>query len=127
MSGFSNVTYPRARAAYPCCECHLGIAKGEVYARIAGASDGRAWAVKMCRKCEALNDYAWGIADYDAGPCFGYLVDWLEEYELPHVLAADMKPAVAGHYLGLLFSLKERREAAKMLRKTGPCAAVASG
>lgn len=129
MSGFSNVTYPRARAAYPCCECHLGIAKGDVYARIAGASDGRAWAVKMCRRCEALNDYAWGLVTghEEDGPCFGYLVDWLEEYELPKVLVQQMEPAVAGHFLGLLFSLKERREAAKMLRKTGPCAAVASG
>lgn len=127
MSSFSNVTYPRARAAYPCCECHLGIAAGEVYARIAGASDGRAWSVKMCRRCEALNDFAWGIADYDAGPCFGYLVDWLVDYELPAALAATMLPADAGHFLGLLFSLNERREAAKMIRKQAPCAAVASG
>ena len=129
MSGFSNVTYPRARAAYPCCECHLGIAKGEVYARIAGASDGRAWAVKMCVRCEALNDYAWAeMRDEppDLGPAFGYLVDWLDGLDAPWVTAADMKPAVAGHFLGLLFSLNERREAAKMIRKQGS-AAVASG
>ena len=129
MSSFSNVTYPRARAAYDCCECHLGIAKGEVYARIAGASDGRAWSVKMCVRCDALNTFAWSLpmGHREDGPHFGYLVDWLEENELPAVLAATMLPADAGHYLGLLFSLKERREAAKMIRKTGPCAAGAGG
>lgn len=129
MSSFSNVTYPRARAAYPCCECHLGIAAGEVYARIAGASDGRAWSVKMCVRCDALNTFAWSLpmGHREDGPHFGYLVDWLEENELPGVLAATMEPATAGHFLGLLFSLNERREAAKMAIKKTRCAAVASG
>ena len=126
---FCATTYPRARAAYDCCECHLGIAAGEVYARIAGASDGRAWSVKMCVRCEALNTFAWALpmGHREDGPAFGYLVDWLVDYELPAALAATMLPADAGHFLGLLFSLNERREAAKMIRKQAPCAAVASG
>jgi hypothetical protein len=82
MSDFHTATFPKARKPHTCEECRLPVAIGDRYARHAGAFDGMGYALPLCLRCDALNNYAWKIArqigcDGEDGPPFGGIVAWL--------------------------------------------------
>lgn len=85
MSGdFCTVSTPRANKSHTCVECRRAIARGMKHARIAGATDGAAWAERMCLDCLALSEEVWALLRADNlnpedGPRFGGLAAWIRE------------------------------------------------
>jgi hypothetical protein len=112
MSDFATTRYRKARKPHRCEECRRMIAPGEDYARIAGATDGRAWSVAMCSRCEALTCAAWEVVhrdnmDPEEGPRFGEMVPWLlDALDFPDVMTL-LSPEIAGHFAGLVFRAEE--------------------
>mgnify|MGYP005609422867 CR=1 FL=1 len=112
----------RARKPHRCVECYRTIAPGDTYARFAGVGDGSAWSEPMCLACEALNTYAWRLvrticAHEEDGPRFGQLVAWLAECDPPELVAAEMPPDTATHFLRLVRELEERTNVERELRR----------
>ena len=76
----------------------------------------------MCLACEALNTYAWRLvrticAHEEDGPRFGQLVAWLAECDPPELVAAEMPPDTATHFLRLVRELEERTNVERELRR----------
>ena len=110
MSDFVTSHYPKAKVPHKCVECRCAIVPGERYCRVAGTTDGCIWSVKLCLRCDMLNDAAWDFArgGDSEGPPFGEIVPWLlDALDMPDVLAL-LSPEAAGHFCGLVFAMRER-------------------
>ncbi len=66
----------RARKEHRCCEGAHRIAPGELYSYVSGVWDGRGNSFKQCLTCAALFEALGDAAQWDCGPCF----EGLEEY-----------------------------------------------
>jgi hypothetical protein len=51
--GFYNVTYPKARKAHWCVECHVDILPGTQYARHTQENEGSVSSTAICVDCDA--------------------------------------------------------------------------
>ncbi len=74
-----------ARKPHQCCEggCRRVIVQGVAYVRIRGVFDRDFYSVASCKRCVRLRQKAWARYgehyDYDGGPVFGGLLEWLRE------------------------------------------------
>lgn len=118
MTDFATSRYPKARVAHRCVECRHDIKPGERYVRVSGATDGRMWADKFCRRCDVLNKVAWdevrrsGMHEED-GPIPGDVVPWLLDALYLSDILARLDAEAQGHFLGLRFAMLENASEAK--------------
>ena len=53
---FYEVTWPKARKEYKCCECGYMIKRGEVHEKYSGKWDGDMGRFRTCGRCADLRD-----------------------------------------------------------------------
>lgn len=78
-----NQTTPIAKKEHKCFECRGVIEPGEKYHRTWGVWNGEVSKFKTCDDCETLRHLMGKDRDLDEWPCFGGLLEDVEESDVP--------------------------------------------
>lgn len=88
MPEFTDREIRKARKKHRCCECNVIIKPGDKYVRTCGVWDYGFNYFKQCLGCDSIfttcyeKAYSYCGCDWDEGPCFGELFDWINEMEV---------------------------------------------